>query len=284
MRIHQLEELKTAYENIKARKQLKERIDKIMKRHSVMKGIVNAAAVAIVVFGVFVGALNSVPAFAQGIANIGGMESVVSILTFGRYQINDGHFSANIVTPHIEGLLDKALQNKINNDFEESADLVIATFEKEYKEIKEQYPEAHMGVEYNYQVLTDNDDILAIDVYLFNAVGSSSTKHKFYTIRKKTGELVTLPSLFKENADYVGVLSEYILSEMKRLNAAEERMFWVEAGEYIEPFAKIKSEQNFYLNHDGDLVISFDKYEVAPGAMGSPQFVIPESIIKEIKR
>jgi hypothetical protein len=283
MSIRQLEELKTEYENVKAREQLKERVYRIMKRRSIMKKIVNVAATAAVIFSIFVGALNGVPAFAQDIANISGMESMVKILTFGRYQVNDGHFSANIVTPKIEGLLDKELQDKINRDFKESANLVISAFEKDYKEIKEQAPEAHMGVEYNYQVLTDNDDTLAIDVYLLNIVGSSSTTHKFYTINKKTGELITLPSLFKENADYVNVLSEYILSEMKRQNAAGENMFWVEKGDYVEPFSKIKPDQNFYLNNEGDLVICFDKYEVAPGASGSPQFVIPKNIIKNIK-
>ena len=30
------------------------------------------------------------------------------------------------------------------------------------------------------------------------------------------------------------------------------------------------------------IVVCFDKYEVAPGSSGSPEFVIPEEIVKDI--
>ncbi|KPU44292.1 anti-sigma-V factor RsiV [Oxobacter pfennigii] len=282
MMTRRLEELKTEYKNIKAPERLKVRISRIIKIRFIMKKVIKSAACAAVFLGVFIGALNGIPAFAKSMASISGMEPVVKILTFGRYQINDGNFSADVVTPKIEGLLDKELQDRINNDFKENANLIISEFEKDYKEIKKADPEAHMGIEYNYQILTDNDNILAIDVYLLNTVGSSSTIHKFYTINKKNGELLTLPSLFKENADYVNVLSQYILSEMKRQNEAGENMFWLEEDSFAEPFTQIKPDQNFYIDNRGDLVICFDKYEVAPGASGSPEFIIPKDIISNI--
>ena len=31
-------------------------------------------------------------------------------------------------------------------------------------------------------------------------------------------------------------------------------------------------------NNDGDLVIVFDKYQIAPGSMGCPEFVIPKTL------
>jgi hypothetical protein len=49
----------------------------------------------------------------------------------------------------------------------------------------------------------------------------------------------------------------------------------VEEGD-ISPFEKIKADQNFYLSSNHKLVISFDKYEVAPGYMGIVEFEIPE--------
>ena len=58
-------------------------------------------------------------------------------------------------------------------------------------------------------------------------------------------------------------------------------MFWVD-DEIVESFEKISSDQNFYINSDGNVVICFDKYEVAPGAQGSPEFVIPNELIADI--
>ena len=41
-----------------------------------------------------------------------------------------------------------------------------------------------------------------------------------------------------------------------------------------ECFQKIDGDQNFYINDQDQLVIVFDEYEVAPGSMGMPEFVI----------
>ena len=51
-----------------------------------------------------------------------------------------------------------------------------------------------------------------------------------------------------------------------------------------ENFDKIDKAQNFYINNKGKLVILFDKYEVAPGAYGCPEFEIPREVIKKILR
>ncbi len=33
-----------------------------------------------------------------------------------------------------------------------------------------------------------------------------------------------------------------------------------------------------------ELVIVFDEYEVAPGSMGMPEFIIPEEVLSEVLR
>ena len=49
----------------------------------------------------------------------------------------------------------------------------------------------------------------------------------------------------------------------------------------LNTFEKIKPDQNFYINKHNKLVISFDKYEVAPGYMGIVEFVIPTDVLKD---
>ena len=80
-------------------------------------------------------------------------------------------------------------------------------------------------------------------------------------------------------------ISNYIKGEMKRMNKEEGGYFWVEKDETpVDVFEKIKPDQNFYINPNGELVICFDKYDVAAGAQGSPEFVIPKNVIKDILR
>ncbi|MOA66629.1 Anti-sigma-V factor RsiV [compost metagenome] len=44
-------------------------------------------------------------------------------------------------------------------------------------------------------------------------------------------------------------------------------------------FTSISKDQSFYINNDSKLVIVFNEYDVAPGAMGSVEFVIPTEVI-----
>ena len=47
-------------------------------------------------------------------------------------------------------------------------------------------------------------------------------------------------------------------------------------------FRSIAKDQNFYINQDGKLVISFNEYDVAPGYMGVAQFTIPTEVIQDL--
>jgi hypothetical protein len=143
----------------------------------------------------------------------------------------------------------------------------------------------HLGVDSGYVIKTDTDRILSVGRYVVNTIASSSTTFKYDTIDKKNEVLITLPSLFKDDS-YVDIISENIKEQMIKRHEADDMMFyWVEGVEeegLVDLFEKISKEQSFYINSEGKLVISFDKYEVAPGYMGIQEFVIPTEVISEI--
>lgn len=285
--MNSFDSLKNEYENIKASDELRKRVKKTMKKENrksnVWKGCIGlAAGLAAVIMLV----VNFIPSAAYAMSGIPGFAPIIKVITFGKYETSDNGYQAKVVTPKIEGLLDKDLEKKLNDEFKENADAVISAYEQDVRKLKEEFGDEkiHMGVESNYIVKTDNENILALDVYLLNIAGSSSTKHTFYTIDKKTGELLTLKGLFKDDADYVTALSDYIRDEMIRRNKEEQGMFWIDGvtEDTFEGFKQIKPDQNFYIDDDGRIVICFDKYDVAAGAQGSPEFVIPEDIVKNI--
>lgn len=277
--------MKEEYIKIKASNALRVRLSDTIQRskrhHPIMWKRITGLAASLIF--VFVSSLNFSPVFAASIADIPGMSEIVKVLTFSRYVVNDGGYQADIKTPKIEGLIDKELQDKLNKDFNDNADAVIAAFESDMQKLKKQFPgqEVHLGIDTGYIVKTDNESMLAIDVYMVNTVGSSSTQHKFYTIDKKSKTLLTLPSLFKEDSDYLTILSDYIRSEMRRQNEKGENTYWVD-DKTFGPFKGISENQNFYINDVGRIVICFDKYEVGPGSTGSPEFVIPDKVVMDI--
>lgn len=205
----------------------------------------------------------------------------ITVSNFATYQSKFYGYEAKIVTPIVCGLADKKVENKINETFMRKAKKLVAEYEDCVIRMIKEIPtrQGHFGLLSDFIIKTDSENILAFDYYVLNVVGSSSTKHEFYTFNKKKGEIVTLKEILGNDSDCVSTISKYIKNKMITLNKKRNGMFWVEKGS-PEEFERIKDDQNFYINNKGALVICFDKYEVAAGAQGSPEFVIPSNIIK----
>lgn len=138
----------------------------------------------------------------------------------------------------------------------------------------------HLGVDSGFIVKTETEKLLSIGQFVVNTVGLSSTVMHYDTIDKENNLLLTLPSLFKTE-DYVEIISENIIDQMRAQMAEDDNVYyWVE-DEAITNFTVIKPDQNFYISDQGKLVIGFDKYEVAPRYMGLCEFEIPSEILKD---
>jgi hypothetical protein len=277
-----LETLKEEYYNIPIPNEL----DSIVRKAIKGKGQCRPtkvwwfAGVAVVVI-MLVGGINISPAMASMLSGVPVIKDLVHVLTFRDYQVDEGTYQANIEVPVIEGLEDKTLEEALNTKYLEENKILYDKFMADMKGMKEQGG-GHLGVDSGYVVKTDTDRILAIGRYVVNTVGSSSTKFQYDTIDKKDQVLITLPSLFKDE-DYIEVISENIKTQMReQMQANSNKVYWVsgtKASLPFEGFNKITKNQAFYLNSENKLVISFDKYEVAPGYMGVVEFVIPTDVI-----
>lgn len=278
-----LRKWKQEYEEITPSEPFKKKVNAMLKekprRSPAIKAVSGIAAACIIC----VGALNVSPALAQTVSQLPGMKSVVNVLTFDRFQLDDHGFEADIVTPKIEGMTDTGLEEKLNQELAANAQQIIDEVNAMVEEFKAMYPneDTHFAIESNYEIKTDSEDYFSFAVYTYLASGSGNVQYKFYTIDKNQDTLVTLPSLFQEGSDYITPISQYILAEIDRqMEAGENVYFTGENG--IEGFQKITPDQDFYINQDGNLVICFDEYEIAPGSSGTPEFVIPNTVVEDI--
>lgn len=279
----QLEQLKDKYKSTPIPAELdfvvKKAIKQSKKRHGGwMKSLVGVGAVAII----FVTGINASPAFAKALSDLPLVGSLVKVLTFTEFKVDEETANADIKVPAITNLENKALEASLNNKYLQESKKLYSDFTAEMEELKKNGG-GHTGVESGYEVKTDNDQILAIGRYVVNTVGSSSTTFKYDTIDKKNQILITLPSLFKDDS-YIKLISENIKEQMRQqMKSDPDKTYWTKdmdgKGELdIDP---IKKDQSFYINNEGKLVISFDKYEVAPGYMGVVEFIIPTHVIAD---
>jgi hypothetical protein len=265
------------------KKSLEDNGVKITNSKANFKGIKIAVASIVAATALFTVGVNSSPVFAASLSNVPVVGSIVKILTFREYTVNEDSYNADIKVPSIQGLENKDLENNLNDKYLTENKKLYEDFMADMEDMKSN-GDGHLGVSSGYVVKTDNDRLLSIGRYVVNTVGSSSTTMKYDTIDKQSEILITLPSLFK-NDSYVNIISENIKKQMIEQNKADENKFyWVEGIEKdmnMELFEKISKDQNFYINSEGKLVISFDKYEVAPGYMGVVEFVIPTEILSD---
>lgn len=266
------------------RRSLKEGIKDGKIKSIYRKSCAAAASIAVSV-AILTAGVNISPAFADTMLKVPVIGSVVRVLTFKEYIVNEDNYNANIKVPSIDGLENKELESSLNEKYLADNKALYEEFMAGMEEMEKNNGGGHLGVDSGYIIKTDTDKLLSVGRYVVNTVASSSTTMKYDTIDKENEVLITLPSLF-EDKSYVDIISENIKEQMIEQNKSDEyKMYWVDGIEQdgnIEGFDKISDEQNFYINTDGKLVISFDKYEVAPGYMGIVEFIIPSDIISDV--
>jgi hypothetical protein len=290
MKNNDIDQLKNDYMNIvipeeldfAVRKSLMEG-KKIMNRQKYFNIFKTTAATAAVIAAVFTVSINTSEALALTLSEIPVINKIVRVLTFREYKINEDTYDADIKTPAIEGLENKELESSLNEKYLEENKLLYEQFTLDMESMKANNG-GHLGVDSGYVVKTDTDKILSVGRYVVNTVGSSSTTFQYDTIDKENEILITLPSLFKDES-YIDIISENIKEQMIELHEIDEyNIYWIEGIEdaSMAVFNKISSNQSFYINSENKLIISFDKYEVAPGYMGVLEFEIPSDILGDV--
>ncbi|MEH7452366.1 DUF3298 and DUF4163 domain-containing protein [Gottfriedia acidiceleris] len=278
-----LEKLRSDYKNVPIPDNLDIIVKKAIKR-SIRKRFPLKSITGFLTAALFVLSINTSSTFAKTLSNVPILGNVVNVLTFTEYTVDEPTYKADLKVPAVNNLKNKDLEQSLNKKYLEENKKLYDQFMKETESVKKDSG-AHLGIDSGYEVKTDNEDILSIERYVVNTAASSSTTMKFDTIDKKKEILLSLPILFKDNS-YVKIISENIKEQMKeQMKKDESKVYWIPEANLdysIDPFVTIKDNQNFYINKDHKLVISFDKYEVAPGYMGVVEFMIPTDILSKV--
>ena len=281
-----LKDLQKEYDNVPIPKELDFVVENALKQGKKKKKrspqwLLGTAAAAML----FTASLNISPAMARTLAEIPVVGSVVKVLTWTEYEVTEETYDANIKVPAIENLENKELANTLNEQYRAEGKALYEDFIADVGDLKANGG-GHLGIDSGYDIKTDNDQILSIGRYVVNTVASSSTVMQYDTIDKKNEILLNLPMLFKDDA-YINLISENIKEQMRAemLASNQEKTYWVKGAgiadeELFDDFTAINAEQAFYITDSGKLMISFDKYEVAPGYMGIVEFEIPTNVLQ----
>lgn len=111
--------------------------------------------------------------------------------------------------------------------------------------------------------------------------GGSVEYSRYITLNQQTGQVLTLSDLFQPESNYVFPISREIKTQMAEQMKTGEASYFLPGSIWPDEdcFQSIETDQNFYINGSDQLVIVFEEYEVAPGSMGTPEFVIPTDML-----
>lgn len=237
-----------------------------------------AAAAACFVFITLFVLPNVSVAYAQTLEQIPVIGDIVRVVTIRNYFYADDKHEMNIDVPQIEGEDSEAV-DYINKDVSELTTALVNQF---YKDLEITGNNGYGSIHVDYEATTNTDRWFTLKLSVSETEASSNTYFEFYHIDKKQGKIVELGDLFNTDK-FSDILVAEIKMQMQEQMANDENIsYWINNSGIGEEFATVSADHNFYWNENGDLVIIFDKYEVGPGSMGTPEFVIDKGVIRDI--
>jgi hypothetical protein len=176
--------------------------------------------------------------------------------------------------PQIEGMKEKQVQDSLNNNFEKQAlqfqEDTLAGLDEYVKECqKEGWPIRAYEAVADYQVTYSGNDVLSlyVDYYAYTGGAHGSTDRVASTIDLKTGKELQLKDWFKSGDDYEKIINTAIKQQMQ----LDPDQYFPET---LKEWQGISENQPYYIE-DGNLVVYFAQYEIAPYSSGILEFKIP---------
>ena len=292
-----LKDAKEIYDHIAVPEELDERLRNTLETASISKPKGNvvkftrwAATAAAALFLCFTVGLNTSESFAMEMSELPVIGAVAKVLTIRSYEAKNGNVTTTVEVPEIQletTAKETALAiTDVNAKIQELVDTFTA---EKYAQIEdgkaiflesggteEEWQARDIEVNVNYEIKHQNETTLSLFIDGWISWFNFEEFRKFYNIDLVTGKELTLTDLLGKNA------YEYAEAEvLKQINQMIEEdpnlCFWgINDSEYMgDEFIGVTESTPFYINADGNIVISYNKYDIAPGAMGIMEFEIP---------
>ena len=239
-------------------------------RLRLIKRVGGTAAAAMVALTVLV---NASPAVAQAMERVPVIGAIAKVVTFRTYEDSRENAGAQVNIPQIEG---EGQQPEANQAIEEYANRLIQMYEEEIQAGGEN---GNYGLDSTYDVVFENQKYVSIRIRSTLTMASGTEFVKVFNVDKATGQVVELKDLLCGDEAVMAGISENIKAQMEAQMAADENVTYFLNSDTPEwDFKGIDGDESYSFNENGQLVLVFEEYEVAPGYMGAVEFVIPESV------
>lgn len=282
-----LEKAKEVYEAIKVPNELnyvvnKAILDKKKKEKSVLIYVKYAVTTVACTFLTFIFMLNVNSSFATNISEIPIIGDMAKVFTIKEVNEEDKTKLINAKVPALENTGNTELEKRINYEIMLKMNEILEEAEKRAAEYKEavietggnEYDYQPINIQIDYKVGYSNDKVVSFIISKSETLANAYTEIYFYNVDIETGKKLNLRDVLGK--EYKQIVDTTIYKEIEERSKNPDNIYFTadEGG-----FEGIENEyQDFYINSDGKVVIVFEKYKIAPGYMGTQEFVIDKQI------
>lgn len=225
--------------------------------------------------------------FALAVAKVPVLGAVVKVITIDEYIEKTDSLDAHVKIPKFTDIGNLSLENRINTRIKEEIESLAAKAKQDSAEFKKNFlgegADARDSSEYtpstykfDYEVKSSNAQILSFVINETETTNGLTFETKyFYNIDLTTGKELTLVDLLGQ--DYEKIVDPQIERQVKERAKADENLWW-----YYQEYYASKgtggideyTSKNFYINEQGNPVIFFYEYYIAPPYAGPQEFEI----------
>lgn len=248
------------------------------RRQSALKMGAASAAAVVLLFSIL---LNTNTAFAENVSTLPVIGPIARVLTFRSYEREEDGVKINVEIPSVEmiakdtnGLADSVNEtiHSLCEDYADQARERAAEYRQAFLDTggtEEEWDAHHIEIKVWYEITLQSEQYLSLAVMGSESWNSAGNQTQYYNLDLADGRVVTLKDLLGE--DYIRIADDSIREQMQQKAEETGVAFWTpeEGG-----FTGITENTRFYVNDAGNPVIVFEKYEIAPGAAGRPEFEI----------
>ena len=295
--MRKLKDAKNIYDHIVVPEELDNRLRSALenapapkKSNSIVKFTRWAATAAAALLLCFTVGLNTSESFAMEMSEIPVIGTIAKVLTIRSYEITEDNTTTAVKVPevHVEAATEelKAAITDVNAKIQELVDTFTAEKYAQIEDGKETFLESggtieewqarDIEVNIDYEVKHQSETALSLLIDGWISWFNFEEFRKFYNIDLITGKELTLIDLFGEDA-YKYAESEVLKQIHEMIEEDPNLCFWGinEPEDMGDEFIGVDETTPFYINKEGNVVISYNKYDIAPGSMGIMEFVIP---------
>lgn len=220
--------------------------------------------------------LNTSPAFAKAVFKVPIIREVSQLLCVREYKEEDAIQSLSVKIPVVKNTGNAKMEKQVNAAISEHIDATVKQIQQEHKEFMNNYKKANTtpvmktSISIDYKITANKGNLLSFQIITTYVANTSYQEHQIFNLDLKTGKELTLQDLFHDS--YKSLINTEIKKQIQSIQRKDTNaLYFTEKN----GFTGIKNNQQFYIDNANNVVIIFEKYEIAPGYMGEQEFKIP---------